>query len=211
MSMAETQMSDLPPQIRAFIALPLDPAVARELDRFQRRLEDAVPQNSVRWATPEQLHLTLKFLGNIPAQAVEELTAVLRPIGERYPPLQLRAEGMGCFPSARRPRVIWVGLHGDLPDLARLQEQVEGVSGRWAEKEERRPFSPHLTLGRVRETAARQAPRIGEVLQSISAPVCGSWTAPEFLLMRSQLSPHGATHTVLARFPLARAANSPAS
>lgn len=195
-------MLTLPAQIRSFISIAPDPGVAREVSRLQRRLEEVLPRGAVRWIPAEQLHLTLKFLGNIPGSAVEELSSSLRAIGEPYSPLRLRAEGLGCFPGARNPRVIWIGLQGDLTALEQLQEEIERASSRWAEKEEPRRFSPHLTIGRVRENAWREARQIGAVLETAAAPVLGAWSAREVCLMRSQLSPQGVMHTALATLPL---------
>lgn len=195
-------MLALPAQIRSFISIALDPAVAREITRLQHRIEEIPPRETVRWIPAEQLHLTLKFLGNIPGSLVEELSSSLRAICEQYSPLRLRAEGLGCFPNARNPRVIWIGLQGDLQALEQLQEEIERASSRWAEKEEPRRFSPHLTIGRVRENAWREARQIGAILETAAAPTLGAWSAGEVCLMRSQLSPQGAVHTPLATLPL---------
>ena len=195
-------MAEEPDHIRAFISIRLDAAVLRRLQQFQKKLEQSVPSEAVRWTPPEQLHLTLKFLGNVKTDALAEVQAALAQIAQNFGPLQLRAEGLGAFPSLRNPRVIWVGLQGDLAALEQLTGRIEEAMQPWAEKEEKRGFHPHLTLGRVRENGSRHARAIGQALQQITPPVFDAWRAEQFYLMRSQLSPKGATHTKVAEFPL---------
>lgn len=195
-------MPELPDHIRAFISIGVPEEVLRELSRWQRRLEEAMPPEAVRWSPPEQVHLTLRFLGNIPSQVLAELEAGLRAVCQGFGPLQLRAEGLGGFPSLRQPRVIWVGLQGDLEPLEQLKTQIEQATGQWGEPVETRKFHPHLTLGRVREVAAPRARQVGEALQATAVGALGEWRTEQVLLMRSQLSPRGATHTLVMAAPL---------
>jgi|SRR5687767_2514126 len=166
--------------LRAFISLPVAPKVVRAIVKFQEGIKGA----DVRWTPREQIHLTLKFLGNISSAEVERLKVALEGVMQ---PLRLRAEGVGGFPSRRQARVIWVGLTGDIDTLKALHAAVEEVVG----QKENRPFRPHLTIGR-----ARKPYRVGdwENLQF------GEWEVRELQLMQSKLSPKGATHTVIARF-----------
>lgn len=196
-------MNALPDTIRAFIALPVPEVVRTACTRLQRRLESACPPQSVRWSPSDQMHLTLRFLGNIPSQAVESLNTALAAIGRDCPPLALEAFGLGCFPHVRRPRVIWVGLRGDLEGLLRLQQAIDAAVQPWCVKTETREFHPHLTLGRVRDAAARRAAEVGQVIEGMSVESLGAWRAVEIRLMRSQLSPQGAVHTMLATHSLA--------
>jgi 2'-5' RNA ligase len=201
-------MASEPDHIRAFISIHLDPSVLRPLQHFQKKLDRILPADTIRWASPDQLHLTLKFLGNVPTEALPDLQQSLAQIASQSIAMGLRAEGLGAFPSLRNPRVIWVGLEGDLNQLEQLTARIEEAMQPWAEKEEKRGFHPHLTLGRIRENAGRHARAIGEALEKIAPPHFGTWRAERFHLMRSQLSPYGATHTVVAEFPLAGAIKS---
>ena len=191
-----------PEHVRAFISIHLDDAVLEALQKFQHSLTAKLPRESVRWSAPEQLHLTLKFLGNVSAESLPDLKAAMHPLALACGPLQLRAEGLGAFPSLRNPRVIWIGLQGDVERLQDWQEQLARAVNPWAQKEENRAFHPHLTLGRIRETASRHARQIGQVLQDFPVPAFGEWRASQFFLMRSQLSPKGAVHTILESYPL---------
>ncbi len=193
-------MEEKPEKLRLFISVSVDPTVIGAITRFQRRLEEAVPPMAVRWVPAEQMHLTLKFLGSVDASALPKLKAALEPLGKGIGAIQMEAEGVGFFPNARNARVIWVGLKGELEALKELQGKVEGASESWAEKEEKRGFKAHLTIGRVREPGKGRD--LGQKLESVAAPDFGSWKVTKFRLMRSQLSPHGATHTVVAAYPL---------
>ena len=134
------------------------------------------------------MHLTLQFLGNISLAEVEKIQGALADVART---LHLRAEGIGGFPSLKNPRVIWVGLAGDVEQLEALQASVEEATGR---KEERK-FHPHLTIGRVREGR-----KLNVKLEPWKDKHFGSWEVRELLLMQSRLSPKGATHSVIARF-----------
>lgn len=189
--------------LRCFVALPVPSAIQKKIATFQQSLDSQVPQHSIRWTIAEQIHVTLKFLGKLDGAELPKLTTALTSAVRGHEQVQLTAECLGCFPSRKNPRVIWIGLTGDVEPLSKLQASVDEQIGEWAQKEEHRKFQAHLTIGRVRETAGRHSRRIGQILEDTQAPEFGSWIATEVLLMRSQLSPKGATHTVLERFPLA--------
>ena len=184
-------------KVRCFIAVPVDEAVIRKLQEAQETLAVGVPADSVRWTTAEQMHLTLKFLGSVPANAILDLKAAFRAACEGASRFRLAVEQLGGFPSLKNPRVLWVGLAGELEALRALQARIETATASWAQKAENRAFHPHLTLGRVRDHATRQARRIGEQLQAFRAPEFGSWRVTEVRLMRSQLSPRGSVYTTL--------------
>ena len=189
-------------KIRTFISVEVGAEVLWVLRKFQRDLEELISKDAIRWVVPEQMHLTLRFLGGIGADTLAPLEAALREICASSPGFRLRAAGLGGFPSLRSPRVIWVGLQGDLPVLQILQTRIEEATRHWGQPPEARDFRPHLTLGRVRETATSQSRRIGETLQTVTVPDFGEWPVNEIRLMRSKLSPKGAQHSVLASIPL---------
>lgn len=195
-------MEESPDKLRLFISVSVNPMVLGAIERFQRRLEEAVPPMAVKWVPLEQMHLTLKFLGNVSTAELPRLQAVLEPLGKDLKPIQLEADGAGFFPNARTARVIWVGLLGQIEELQTLQKRVEAASAPWTEKIEHKGFTPHLTIGRVREPGGRKGRELGEKLEEVPAPKFGNWTVTEFRLMRSQLSPQGATHTAVAVYPL---------
>ena len=134
--------------IRAFVAINLSAEVRVNLAELQRELKSALPGDGVRWTKPEQIHLTLKFLGDIAADSLEDLKVAIQRACEGITPFSLRAESLGIFPDSQRPRVIWTDVNGDVDILRRLQEQIERETGSWWEAEQR-TFQPHLTLARV--------------------------------------------------------------
>jgi RNA 2',3'-cyclic 3'-phosphodiesterase len=190
--------SEPSPSIRLFIALPVSPEVLAALENVIPHLQSKLPPKTIRWTTPGQIHLTLKFLGHVPRASIDPLSTALRELARRIPPLPLRAQKLGAFPSLKNPRVIWAGLQGDLALLKNLHQQVEAGTGSFSARNENRPFHPHLTLGRVREDC--------RIRLELNAPLLemdfGAWTAHEILLLESKLSPRGATHTTLCRIPL---------
>jgi 2'-5' RNA ligase len=188
--------------IRAFVAIHPPEELLASLRALQKQLQPDLPMHAVRWTPPEQLHLTMKFLGNIPIANLSDLEAALKTVGEHSASLLLRAAGLGCFPSPGKPRVIWVGLEGDLAQLQTLQSQIDAALQPWCERNEERSFRPHLTIGRVRETSARDARHIRERVTAAVIPKLGEWRVGQINLLRSELSPQGAEHTVLASVPL---------
>ncbi len=188
--------------IRAFIAIDPPPALQQELGALQQALKLG---RAVRWTRAEQIHLTLKFLGEIPAQSAAELGAALRRGCETLAPFTLHIDGLGCFPNPKKPRIIWAGLAGDLDALRELARRVDYESITISGHSEEREFVPHLTLGRVKDVPFREMQRVGQALRSVeqALPLPGtSWRVEHLALMRSELTPKGAIHTELTRIEL---------
>ena len=188
-------------RIRAFIAVPLEPELAAEINKVQQRLNS--PGGAVRWISPEQLHLTLQFLGNVTADRLDELTAALRRACARTAPFQLALEGAGCFPNTKSPRVVWIGIQGDLEPFRKLQEQIAQETKNFGDRGAERAFQPHLTIGRVK-TSGLEGRKAGQVIECASVPKLGEWTVHQVLLVQSELTPGGARYTTLAAVPLNR-------
>ena len=143
-------------QIRAFIAVELPPAVREAVEGVVRELRSGIG-DGVRWVRPEGVHLTLKFLGDIDAGSVPAVSRAMAQCAASAAPFDLFLEGVGVFPNARRPRVIWIGLGGALEPLLALQHSIDRELEGLGFARERRPFTPHLTLGRVRDGSTRFA------------------------------------------------------
>ena len=147
-------------QIRAFIAVELPPAVREAVEGVVRELRSGIG-DGVRWVRPEGVHLTLKFLGDIDAGSVPAVSRAMAQCAASAAPFDLFLEGVGVFPNARRPRVIWIGLGGALEPLLALQHSIDRELEGLGFARERRPFTPHLTLGRVRDGLSAQQSRGG--------------------------------------------------
>ena len=187
----------MPPCVRVFIAIVPEPGLIAELKKVQRQLQARLPVGIVRWNIPEQLHLTLKFLGGIPGERVTDLAAALDRAGAGIAPFQLALAGVGCFPNAKNPRVIWVGIDGELHSLRKLQTQIEHETQHCGDHTEERSFRPHLTIGRVK-ALGKGAGKTGELVERTFIPKLGDWTVRQLHLVQSELRPEGARYTTLA-------------
>ncbi|MBX3086678.1 MAG: RNA 2',3'-cyclic phosphodiesterase [Anaerolineae bacterium] len=188
--------------LRLFIAITLPEAIHAAIVPIQQRLERLDTSHAIRWASDDSLHLTLKFLGETPADRVEAISAAMQAACKQAP-FRLNIEGLGWFPTLRSPRVIWLGVTGDVPALHHLRDAVERTVAPLGFPTEARPFSPHLTLGRTRQQASKAAlASFAEEAGQLPVAQLGSWQVPELVLMRSDLRPSGAVYTVLARTAL---------
>lgn len=189
--------------IRLFVAIPLPEPLLKRLDDVKYRLQGKVPHRSVRWVRSEGIHLTLKFLGDTPKEKVPTIVEALTVVGQNAPSCTLIAEGLGCFPNLRRPRVLWVGVTEPSGRLEALQKAVEEAMMALGYKPERHSFTPHLTLGRVRRgTSRREEKQIADVIAETSVDQLAEFTADRFELIRSDLKPTGAEYTTLEAFLL---------
>ena len=191
--------------VRTFIALPLSPEPAAELRGFYDRLRRRFASDLVRWTPPEQWHLTLRFLGEVAPEEMSALETALRQACATQAAFWLQWTGLGGFPALDAPRVIWLGLAGELDRLAVLQERVSQATAQWGSHPETQKFHPHLTLGRVRLDNAGDRRSIGERLSSLPFPCRCRWHANQVILMRSDLTPNGAVHVPMAVVPLLQA------
>ncbi|MEA3223985.1 MAG: RNA 2',3'-cyclic phosphodiesterase [Thermodesulfobacteriota bacterium] len=172
--------------IRTFIAVPLPDPLRDVLSDTIFRLRALYPQ--VRWVRPESIHLTLKFLGNIAEDMVDGIARGLDDIVRDYPCLDLSLKGLGVFPNKRRPRVIWVGFQGDIDVLADLALRLDKMCAGFGIKMESRPFSAHLTLGRLKRPTMIDS---GLDIEEIDL------FAREVFLYKSELLRGGARYTIL--------------
>ncbi len=141
--------------MRAFIAVDIPMEVALLLGGLSQKLAQAVPAHSVRWVRPEGMHLTLNFLGDeVTAVQLPLLSDLLEQTAQETAPFTLRLDKLGCFPKPLAPRVIWAGLVGDVKPLRQLKARLDAGLAPLGWPPENRPFSPHLTLGRVKDTTA---------------------------------------------------------
>lgn len=197
-------MSAEPTTIRAFLALPIPDAVKTEIERAQEELRLALPKHCARWTKREQFHLTLRFLGDVATTRVAELTEAVGVACSGFPALKLRAERIGGFPDLRFPRVVWVWVHDAADQLAALQRAVAQATAPFAESQAEKDFSGHVTLARTKEIKRPQGDILAKLAHSMAGRFFGEWTADRVELMRSELSPDGARHSVVATFPMQR-------
>ena len=189
--------------IRAFIAISLSPEVYQHLDQLLAGLKSDLPGGSIRWVPAKNIHLTIKFLGEVSISSQELLGRSLQAEASRHPSFEISVGGLGVFPSLRRPHVIWVGVEAPL-ELAALQHAVEAEMARLGYAPEERPFSPHLTLGRVaRNASLDETRRISDVLGKSKVGFLGAFRVQSVYLYRSDLQPGGSVYTRLFTASLA--------
>jgi 2'-5' RNA ligase len=183
--------SSLPSSIRAFLAVDLTPDVRAAVVELKKQLAATVA--GVGWVRDENVHATIKFLGNIAATQIAVLRQALSPIASRFAPFTVRARTVGAFPSPSRPRVVWVGLTSE--ELPRLAAAVEAALEPFGFTREQRPFRSHITLGRMHAPQA-WAP-LADALRSHLSDDFGSCRIDELVAYRSELQRTGAVYTKL--------------
>jgi 2'-5' RNA ligase len=189
--------------IRAFIAIELPEAILAELGNIEARLKPQMPHDAIRWVKSDSIHLTLKFLGQVPSDQLGLITSSLRTAMAAHAPFVLEIKGAGCFPNIHRPRVVWVGVQEKEHRLQALQRAVENAISPLGYPTEIRDFTPHLTLGRVaRDVRQTDQKKIGDVVEAAGVGSLGKWEVRQVALIRSDLKPTGAEYTILARAPL---------
>jgi len=198
--------------LRTFVALELPPAVRSVLADQQTRLQNHLTAQRIttlRWSPVENIHLTLRFLGDTSRTQRDALIEGLRTVASTWSPFSLRLAGLGCFPNCRAPRVLWQGVAGDLAALGALQADVEALVQQIGFAAEERPFSPHLTLARARRNAARPAlQQTGRTLTALMAdtpPPGITFDVDHLVYYQSELRPGGSIYTPLAVFAFGRA------
>ncbi len=194
--------------MRLFIALDLDDAIRDRIRLFMDGVRNFAPD--VRWVRPESLHVTLKFIGEKPAESVDQIKIALSAIDAI--PISITFQGYGFFPTSKSPRVFWIGMQAG-PELAALASSVDEATAGLGIPKEEHAFTPHLTLARGGRGSGsphrqngdgpnRNFHRLQEKLAALPSPEFGTMAAHEFFLFESELGRGGSRYKKLARFPL---------
>lgn len=185
--------------IRAFLALRPDDEVLKSLKAVQQELGQA--GIDARWVTPDAIHLTVQFLGDVREHELPEIERGLRDSIATVKPFEIEFRGLGVFPNQKRPRVVWVGLHGD--GIGGVSEVVETVLSPLGFPPEEREMTPHITLGRLRSTRGTET--LVRIIRASTERVFGASPVKAVTLYRSQLRPDGAVYTPVTTFPFSEA------
>ena len=180
--------------MRLFTALDPSPEVHDQLTRLLERLR---PSAGVRWAKPENLHLTVKFIGEWPEERLPALRQALGGVA-LPPPFEVRIAKLGFFPNSRAPRVFWAGIHSS-PALKELAAGIDNAVTPLGIALETRPYSPHLTLARVPERTPLEA--LHRAIESLPSAEFGTFTADRFFLYQSRPAAGGSIYTQIGEFP----------
>jgi 2'-5' RNA ligase len=192
-----------PSLLRTFVAIHVPSMIQTAAAGLIEQCGETLEPGAVRWVRPEDLHLTLRFLGNIPPSAQDALQESLGKAATEVSPFRVCAAPAGCFPNLNSPRVVWLGVAGDRHRLAALQEAVVRLTYEWGQPEDR-PFHPHLTLGRVTARGHRELSRIGDWVRGAPCTPQDPWRVDCIHLMRSLPTSVGPRYSTLASFPLNR-------
>lgn len=185
-------------QIRTFIAIELDGAIHRALVNVQMRLKHDPAARLVRWVAPENIHVTLKFMGDVDADQMPALMHAIADACTATPPFALSIAGIGAFPNTRRPNVVWVGASGQIDVAAQLAQKIDNACAALGFPRETRPFSPHLTLGRVKQDVPPSArASIGAMIDAAKVGALSELRVENVSVMKSELRPTGSVYTRL--------------
>lgn len=182
-------------EVRSFIAIELPDELKQELTQLEDRLKLS-NQPWVRWVNPYSIHLTLKFLGNVAADRIDQIARSMEEASRGITPFHLEVRELGVFPNLKRVQVAWVGVKGEVDTVQQLQQRIESGLVPLGFASESRKFTPHLTLARVSNRASpNERQRFGELIASSSFEAVHSIEVNAISLMKSQLTREGAIHT----------------
>jgi 2'-5' RNA ligase len=184
--------------MRLFVALELTPEVHAAVRAVVERLRRA--DADLRWVRPEGMHLTLKFIGEVPPEKLGPIQEALAAV-QADSPVELHFRELGYFPNPKRPRVLWIGVDAN-PSLAPLAAQIEARLAPLGVAPEKRAYVPHLTLGRFR--SEKRLARLQEEIAGLAPTDFGRFETRTLALFQSKLSPHGAEYTRLGEFTFVR-------
>jgi len=182
-------------QVRSFIAIELPDELKTGLSQLQVNL-GAGNQPWVKWVNPFSIHLTLKFLGSVAADKINEITEAMEEAVRGIPPFRLELKDLGVFPDSRRVQIVWVGMRGDVEKLGQLQQRIESNLARLGFAPESRPFAPHLTLARIRsQVSPDERQRFGKLIVGTEYEAACNIKVDSISLMKSQLTREGAIYS----------------
>jgi 2'-5' RNA ligase len=186
-------------EIRSFLAFELP----EDIKTIVTRVSGEIRKSSldVRWVRPESIHLTVVFMGDVRSDQIPSMGESLGAVCANHGSFSISLKPMGCFPNSRNPRVIWLGIDGDLGRMSRFRDDLQAALAPFGIKEEERAFRPHLTLGRFKKPGKRQ-PELEQLLakyRDVSSPAC---ILDELGFFRSDLKPGGAVYTKMLSWHL---------
>ena len=196
-------MVDMTEPIRTFVAIELTDVLHHALSDAQAQFKRDRAARSVRWVAPENIHITLKFLGDVDADRMPALQRALTDACAGSAPFTLTIGGAGAFPNPRHPNVVWIGARGQTEIAAQLAQKIDEACFALGFPREERPFSPHLTLGRVkRDTLPSERQLVGGMIEHAQIGDLGNLRVERVSVMMSEVKPGGSVYTRLAEIPL---------
>jgi len=186
-------------EIRSFLAFELPVEIKKNVNRVSKEIRHA--GLDARWVKVENIHLTVIFLGNIKTEVIENINDAIGKVCPGYGSFQVALKGMGCFPNRRRPRVLWIGLDGDLDRMSHFRDDLQKSLKPFGIKAEKRSFRPHLTLARFR-SMRKMGSKLEDILMAHETLETPMESLKELIFFKSDLKPGGAVYTQLKSWPL---------
>ena len=188
--------------MRTFIAVDFSPEVIRKINNVITFFKTQTPEKALKWVAPENLHLTVKFLGDVPDNKIEQVKMLINQSLQNVKSFEIGVEGLGMYPNPGSPRVVWLGITCGEP-LKEIKKKLDLQLQKADIEPERRSFSPHLTIARVRRNADKQTVKeIGEALSKFKVDSLGKCRINHVILYKSELTPKGPIYSPLLSSPL---------
>jgi 2'-5' RNA ligase len=186
--------------MRVFLAITVSPEIRDSLEQAVNRLRES--RAAVRWVNPDAVHQTVKFLGDTPEDRLGDLISSMTPVCDGIVPFPITVVGLGAYPDTRRPRILWAGVREPSGTLQRLWKHTEETAETLGWQREKRAFSPHITLGRVK--GPMNLPRLREIIGSLENEHWGDQEVRNLVLYRSHLNPGGVEYEIVHVFPFGK-------
>jgi 2'-5' RNA ligase len=199
--MKASDIPDAAQSYRTFIAIEIPAHLRAIVVDYIKHLRDLVPGVSASWSREDNLHLTLKFLGEVPVTRIEELSSAALAAVHGCNPFEVRLSGCGVFPPRGKPNVLWIGIEDAAGGLRKLQTNLEEECAMRGFTRDARAYHPHLTIARIRKPHGAKDLAAAHVTSDFAAQ---TFTAKELIVFRSELLPHGSRHTAISRHALSR-------
>ncbi len=188
--------------MRAFIAVDLPPDLLKKIGTIIEFFRKELPERSIKWVSVEKLHLTIKFIGELPEENLNDAKAIILDAVTNLPSFKISIQGLGMYPNKQKPRVVWLGITGK-EALVEIHHILDDALEEIGIQPERRKFSPHLTLGRIRRGTDQAIVReIGQTLSQFTVDSLGTVLVEHISLYKSKLTPQGPIYTLLQTAPL---------
>lgn len=185
--------------IRSFLAFDLPQGIKEEVTRISGGVKKSGLNAS--WVKPGNIHLTVVFMGDVNEKDIPGIIASIDNVAVQYEPFNISLGGMGLFPDIRRPRVIWLGLDGEIEKLASLRDDLQKSLESFGVEQEKRTFKPHLTLGRFRRST-REKSHLKKILEESGRITGPTGRLDELILFKSELRPGGSVYERLHSWAL---------
>lgn len=188
--------------MRTFIAVDFSPKIINKITEIIKYFKTQTPQKAIKWVAPEHLHLTIKFLGDVPENKIDQIKGLIKATLNNENGSEIEVDGLGMYPNPHMPRVIWLGIEGT-ERLREIHNKLDTELQKADIPPDNRSFSPHLTIARIRRRADKETVKeIGETLSSFNVGSLGNCNINNIILYKSELTPEGPEYTALLSSPL---------